>query len=203
MKKNIFHVASVCTFMLFSSNINADSLIDFTLDVEYQPYSVIGGTSEEIDSYFDNEKPFFLKNVNLDAYTSWKYDIKYDDESCNIESYNVKILYTLPQIQSTDNHSQIFEDFSFYLNQLYRHEETHCAISVKLFQNIYTALKKGQSGNCKKQLLIIDNLEMQIKKQNELFDVYTNHGEIELEISPFSESEFYPVCKINIPKYKY
>ncbi|MDO6706356.1 hypothetical protein [Photobacterium sp. 1_MG-2023] len=46
---------------------------------------------------------------------------------------------------------------------------------------------------------LIDVHESNITEMNRNFDVYTNHGEIELAVSPFGEDDFLPHCKIEIP----
>lgn len=175
--------------------------IGYSLEINYQTYNVIGETETEINTSFNN-KIKFIENTDIDAYTQWNYNIINDDTTCEINKFSVNVTYILPQIIISDSNKKAASLFKSYLERLYRHEETHCAISVKLLHDIYIAIEKGQSSNCNDQREIADRLEQDISKSQEAFDMYTNHGEIELANSPFGEEKYLAYCKISLPVFK-
>ncbi|MGY5832888.1 DUF922 domain-containing protein, partial [Vibrio vulnificus] len=137
-----------CGFLalvLFSHVALGQSLLGYQLDIKYKPYIVTGNNSDELNASFDNDKPKFMIENHADGYTQWKYDIINDDETCELKKFDVEITYILPQLEMSDRNNEAVSEFKPYVEKLYRHEETHCAIAVHLFHEIYLAIKKGQS----------------------------------------------------------
>ncbi|PML57393.1 hypothetical protein BCT74_19220 [Vibrio lentus] len=175
--------------------------LGYSLSVEYQPYSVNGGTVAEINRSFHENKPQHLKDRGFDGLTNWQYQTSHNSETCELSKLDVNITYTLPQIQRSEANRDVVDEFKSYMGKLYRHEEMHCAIAAKLFQEVYLAYKQGESGDCKHQLTVVDDLYASLQQQSDEFDSYTNHGETELLASPFGEEAYYAHCRITLSKY--
>ncbi|MDV5168627.1 DUF922 domain-containing protein [Photobacterium rosenbergii] len=191
----LYRLLSLAAIVPFYANA-AETLLPFSFSTHYEVYIVEGDTISDVEVSFDSDKPKFLKDKNADGYTGWEYDYWADDNTCEIKAFNLDITYKLPRIKQSVASPEISELYREYIEQLYRHEETHCALTVMTINHIYQAFKKGQEGNCTEQNHRVNKLTDRINEDNELFDTYTNHGEIELAVSPFGEEPFYPVCKI-------
>ena len=192
MLYKLFVLAGIVPFSAYAN----EAPLPFSFSTHYEVYIVEGDSISDIEASFDADKPKFLKDRNADGYTGWEYDYWTDDNTCEIKVFNLDITYKLPRIKQSVTSPEITELYREYIEQLYRHEETHCALTVMSVNQIYQAFKKGQKGNCTEQNQTADKLAGRVKEDNELFDTYTNHGEIELAVSPFGEEPFYPVCKI-------
>ncbi|MCZ8500994.1 DUF922 domain-containing protein [Vibrio lentus] len=118
--------------------------LGYSLSVEYQPYSVNGGTVAEINRSFHENKPQHLKDRGFDGLTNWQYQASHNSETCELSKLDVNITYTLPQIQRSEANRDVVDEFKSYMGKLYRHEEMHCAIAAKLFQQVYLAFKQGE-----------------------------------------------------------
>ncbi|MGF1736547.1 DUF922 domain-containing protein [Photobacterium satsumensis] len=173
-----------------------DTPLPFAFTTQYEIYSVEGDIVSDIEKSFEEEKPLFLKVREADGYTEWRYDYWIDDDTCEIKAFSLEITYKLPQIKKSAVSPETTELYREYIKKLYRHEETHCALTVMSVSEMYIAFEKGQKGNCAEQSKKVAELVEKVSSDNERFDTYTNHGEIELAVSPFGEEAFYPICKI-------
>ncbi|WP_286298647.1 DUF922 domain-containing protein [Vibrio apostichopi] len=188
--------------IMFSHMAMSETLpLGYSLSVEYQPYTVTGNTVDEIKRSFREDKPQHLKDSGFDGLTNWQYKTSHNSETCKLSKLDVSITYTLPQIQRSQANREAVDEFKFYMGQLYRHEEMHCAIAAKLFQEVYLAYKQGESGDCKHQLTIVEGLYARLQQESDEFDSYTNHGATELAVSPFGEEAYYTHCRIKLSKY--
>ena len=173
-----------------------DTPLPFSFTTQYEVYSVEGHTVADIEKSFEDEKPLFLKVREADGYTGWRFDYWTDDDTCEIKAFSLDITYKLPQLKKSAVSPEITELYREYIKQLYRHEETHCALTVMSVNEMYLAFEKGQKGHCAEQgKKVAEHIE-KISGDNERFDTYTNHGEIELAVSPFGEERYHSVCKI-------
>ncbi len=182
--------------ILVSDYTYAKAELEFPFQKEFQIYQVVGDSADEIEHSFNESRPTFLKEIDFDGYTAWKYHFHADDETCEIYDFSLRVTYTLPQIIKSKTSPKSAEEFRFYLEKLYRHEQVHCAIAVKFMHDIFSSLKVGQNGRCDIANQRIVELEKELKENNELFDVYTSHGEIELAESPFGEESYLKICEI-------
>ncbi|MDO6706359.1 DUF922 domain-containing protein [Photobacterium sp. 1_MG-2023] len=189
------------SYLLFLCSVHlahADEQLPFPFHKAYEIYSVSGHSDAEIDASYE-KRPAHLKEKGFDAYLAWNYDFYYDDLTCEIDFFTLDVKYTLPQLSiSPENEALLKGDF-VYAKQLYAHEERHCAIALSQLHAIYQLIKKGQRDGCETVQDLIDVHESNITEMNRNFDVYTNHGEIELAVSPFGEDDFLPHCKIETP----
>lgn len=162
-------------------------------------------SAEFYDIVIDNDgsvgranKPLFLEQLGFDAYTSWDYNFYTDDTTCEVEGFSLDIKYTLPRIVSEDGDLELQHHyFNYHVSELVEHEYTHCAITTKKVHDTYLELTTNPHLPCKKKAEKIYLLEKEIKETNIRFDTYTNHGKIQLEVSPFNESDYYSHCSIN------
>ena len=173
-----------------------DSTLGFPIFKKYDFYILKGNTQEEIEISYETERPKSLKRENLDGYTSWEYKFWTDDETCEIKQFSLEVTYKIPRLVVSKFSPETSESYREYLEALYRHEEIHCAIATKITHEMYLAFKEGQHGSCAKQNEVVIALESQINEDNELFDTFTNHGEIELTESHFGEEGYLSLCKI-------
>ncbi|MCZ4374280.1 DUF922 domain-containing protein [Vibrio diazotrophicus] len=192
MKKSVF----VILFLLVSSYGYADNDLDFPFRIDFQIYKVVGDSTGEIETSFNESKPDFLKKNGFDGYTGWNYDFHTNDDTCEIYDFSLRVTYTLPQIEISTITPESAEAFRSYTEKLYRHEQVHCALTVKSVRDIFFAFKSGQYGNCAEANHRAIELENELEENNELFDVYTSHGEIELTESLFGEEGYLNICEI-------
>ena len=190
MKKAFILV--LCPILSHLSVANDD--LGFPLHKKYDTYSVSGDTVSELEASFNLSKPAFLKE--LDAYTKWEYWFSTDDNTCEIHEFSLNITYTLPQLERSVSSAESTELFREHIEQLYRHEQTHCALAVMVVHQMYLEFQSGQDGNCNSANHKVRELEDRLLKDNELFDAYTFHGGIELVTSPFGEESYLELCEI-------
>lgn len=187
-------VLSICGLMA-SSQANANGKLDFPFQTKFEVYEIGGNSVEEIERSF-NARPEFLVTKGFDGYTAWKYDFNTNDDSCEIYEFELEVTYTLPKFEMSKTSVESAEEFRPYLEKLYRHEQIHCALAVKSVHEIYLTFKSGQHGGCSSANDRVIELEGYLVESNALFDVYTSHGEIELEESPFGEEPYLKICEI-------
>ncbi len=189
-------IVLVSLYLLLSSYTYAKTDLGFPFHKDFEIYKVVGDNSDEIEHSFDESRPAFLKEMGFDGYTAWKYNIHTDDETCEIYDFSLRVTYTLPQIEKSTISPESSEEFRSYIEKLYRHEQVHCAIAVKFIREIFVSFRAGQNGECSRANQRTLELEKELKESNELFDVYTSHGEIELAESPFGEESYLEICEI-------
>lgn len=192
MKKLVLSIACA----MVNCQLHAGVELDFPFQKKFEIYGVGGDSIDEIEHSFDTNKFNFLKESGFDGYTEWKYDFYTSDETCEIHDFHLEVTYTLPQLAKSMTSPESTEEFRSYLEKLYRHEQSHCALAVKSMREIYLAFTDGQRGNCDKANERVIEFEGELEESNALFDVYTSHGEIELGESPFGEERYLDVCKI-------
>ncbi|RYU66036.1 DUF922 domain-containing protein [Aliivibrio finisterrensis] len=182
--------------LLLVSPLSFSELLPFDFNKSYDVYELQGDTPENVENSFDKRAGFLKKN-NFDGYTAWEYKFNVDDDSCEIKDFNLQIKYILPRLNILNSYSQSREDYRDYLEKLYRHEEQHCAITLSQLSKMYAIFINGQSKNCSKEIEKTYLIEDNITKFNQQFDTYTDHGAIELAVSPFGEDNYLKYCKID------
>ncbi|HDZ9223226.1 TPA: DUF922 domain-containing protein [Vibrio cholerae] len=191
-------VLLVATYLIFVGQVFASSDLGFPFQKQIEIYLVGGANVDEVNLSFDANKPNVLEAKGFDAYTSWKYDFYTNDDTCEIYEFNLGVKYTLPRIDSLSTSKEVSEEFRTYLEQLYRHEQVHCALVAKFMHEAFLTFKEGQNGECSIANQKVTKLESEFEENNALFDVYTSHGKIELAESPFGEENYLDMCKIPI-----
>ncbi len=194
-RKMMKKIALSIACLMASNQANADVRLDFPFQKKFEVYEISGNSVEEIEHSF-NSRPDFLVNEGFDGYTAWKYDFHTHDDSCEIHEFDLEVTYALPKFEMSRTSAESAEEFRPYLEKLYRHEQTHCALVVKSIHEMYLAFKLGQRGGCSSANDRVIELEGDLVEINALFDVYTSHGEIELAESPFGEEPYLKVCEI-------
>ncbi|UIP28079.1 DUF922 domain-containing protein [Photobacterium sp. TLY01] len=194
MRRHISYLLFLCSVHL----VHADEVLPFPFHKAYEIYSVSGHSDEEIDASYE-KRPAHLKEINIDASAAWDYDFYYDDQTCDIDFITLDVTYTLPQLRISSENQEFMKAYLAYTNKIYAHEERHCAIALSQLHAIYQLIKQGQRDGCGTVQDLIGEHESNITEMNRNFDVYTNHGEIELAVSPFGEDDFLPYCKIEVP----
>ena len=190
------NIAFLIISLLVSGQSYSKDELGFPFQKKYEIYKVEGNSQSEINASFDANKPNALKQKGYDGYTSWTYSYNADYQTCKIYDFNLQVNYTLPQIKMSAVSPQSTEYFRSYIEKLYRHERVHCAITLKSIHDIYLAFKAGQHGNCGQAHQKARELENAIQQNNELFDAYTSHGDIELPDHPFGEGSYLTFCDI-------
>lgn len=192
------HFRRVAFILVCNTIFNAYSYAENDLNFEFKKnhsyYVVEGNSEEEVELSFEQNKPKWLSNYGFDAYTMYKYDFDVDNNTCEINTFYLNVDYTLPKLK-TEN-KNIEHSYSNYIDELYLHEATHCAITLNIINKIYYKFKHGQKDKCSENLRDVITLEKEIKESNKKFDLYTNHGEIKLGLSPFGEEDFLKYCII-------
>lgn len=192
MKKIAFSI----TCLMAPSYCYSNTEVGFPFQKKFEIYKVVGNSADEIEKSFNGSKPNFLKMNGFDGHTAWKYNFRTDDETCEIYDFGLRITYTIPQLEMSILSPESTEEYRSYIEKLYRHERVHCALTVKYMREIFLAFKAGQHGECGSANQRTIELERELKEDNERFDVYTSHGEIELAESPFGEESYLKVCEI-------
>lgn len=185
-------------YILISEPVNASNVPPiYPFEKSYDIYTVIGNTIDQIDASFEQSMPRWLYNQGFDAYTRYKYDFLIDDETCSIERFNFKVNYTLPQLVLNEDTIYLKHEFTAYLENLYRHEEIHCAISMEVVDKMYKAALSAQKNPkiCTAKLAKIRMLEDELIEINKRFDKDTNHGEFP-DKSHIGMQEYINRCKI-------
>ncbi|EGQ8961617.1 DUF922 domain-containing protein [Vibrio parahaemolyticus] len=189
-------IAFVILCLSLSGYTYSNAELGFPFHKKFEIYKVVGDRVDDIENSFDESRPTFLKENGFDGYTAWKYDFHTDDDTCEIYNFSLRVTYTLPQIEMSTVSPESTEEFHSYIEKLYRHEQVHCALTVKSMREIFLAFKSGQNGDCSKANQRTIDLESELEENHDLFDVYTSHGEIELGESPFGEERYLKVCEI-------
>ncbi|MDE1348790.1 DUF922 domain-containing Zn-dependent protease [Vibrio aestuarianus] len=185
-------------YTLVSGSIHAGTVQSiYPFDKSYDIYTVTGNSIEQIDASFELSMPSWLYNQGFDAYTRYKYDFLIDDETCSIERFSFKVNYTLPQLVLNEDTTYLKHEYKTYLQNLYRHEEIHCAISMEIVDKMYKAAQGGQNNprSCTAKLAQIQMLEEELIEINKSFDRDTNHGEFPHK-SLLGRQEYINKCQI-------
>ncbi|MDN2480579.1 DUF922 domain-containing protein [Vibrio agarivorans] len=188
-------VVLVISLLNASHALGIDNL-NFPFKKHYEIYTVTGSNADEIEHAFNHDRPDHLKQKGFDGYTAWTYDFHTNDHSCELYEFSLAVTYTLPQIVVSDTSLEAAEEFRAYIEKLYRHEQVHCALTVKSMHDIFTAFTNGRDSNCSKANRRVIALQSELITNNEKFDIYTAHGEIELANSPFGEEGYLKYCDI-------
>ncbi|ASO31010.1 hypothetical protein CG015_17595 [Vibrio anguillarum] len=195
MKKHLISMVFIMSFF----KVNAEVQLDFPFQKKFELYEVSGNSVDEIEHSFDTDRPDFMIKDGFDGHTAWKYDFYTNDDSCEINKFSLEVTYILPKFEMSKTSPESAEGFRSYMEKLYRHEQIHCALAVKSMHEIYLAFKNGQRGKCSSTNDRVIELEDELVENNALLDIYTSHGEIELEKSPFSEERYLKICEIPFP----
>jgi hypothetical protein len=181
--------------LIFTTPFTVGKELNFPININAEFYDVVINNDGDVERV---DKPLFLKQLGFDAYTFWDYNFYADDTTCEIKDFSLDIKYTFPRIILVGgNLERQHYYFNDYVSELIKHEYTHCAITTKKMHDIYLELTTNSHVPCKEKAEKVYILEQEIEEANILFDTYTNHGEIELEVSPFNEDDYYSHCVVN------